>query len=75
MDYPPAAALASEVIGTKGLEPIGEETVRRAKQRIDSCSCVICCRKQFGSLEKANEELWLYAKAGKKKMVFAGFEE
>ena len=75
VDYPPAAALASEVIGTKGLEPIGEETVRRAKQRIDSCSCVICCRKQFGSLEKANEELWLYAKAGKKKMVFAGFVE
>lgn len=72
VDYPPASALASEVIGTKGLEPIGEEQIRLAKRRIDSCKRVICCKTQFGSLEKANEELLMYAKENGKEITYAG---
>ena len=74
VDYPVASALASEVIEIKGLEPIGEETIQRAKQRIDCCKRVICCKTQFGSLEKANEELLKYAKSREKDIAYAGFK-
>ena len=74
VDYPVASALASEVIEIKGLEPIGEETIQRAKQRIDCCKRVICCKTQFGSLEKANEELFKYAKSREKDIAYTGFK-
>lgn len=74
VDYPVASALASEVIKAKGLEPIGEETLQLAKQRMDRCKRIICCKKQFGSLEKANEQLLLYAKDREKDISYAGFK-
>lgn len=62
LDYPEARALAAEVIGTKGFEPIGRQCLEQAKQCLERCGRVICCKKSFGSLEKANEELLIYAK-------------
>ena len=63
LDYPPARALAAEVIAAEGFEPITEALVEQAKQRIDSCKRVICCKTCFGSLETANRELLAYAKS------------
>ena len=67
LDYPTARALAAEVISTRGFEPISEEMVEIAKQRINACEKVICCKKNFGTFELANRELVAYAgKIGKK---------
>lgn len=67
LDYPTARALAAEVISTRGFEPISEEMVEIAKQRINVCEKVICCKKNFGTFELANRELVAYAgKIGKK---------
>lgn len=66
LDYPVAKALAAEVIEMESFEPISETRAETARERIDCCRKVICCKSVFGSLEKANEELLLYArKAGK----------
>lgn len=62
LDYPVARALAAEVIKAESFEPMGEGRVKAAKEKIDSCEKVICCKEVFGTLEKANEELFLYAK-------------
>lgn len=61
LDYPTSRALAAEVLSVRAFEPIDKTTLERAKKAIDSCSMVICCRKQFGSLEIANKELLGYA--------------
>lgn len=62
LDYPVAKALAEQVIATQAFEPIATETLAQAKEKLSSCERVICCREQFGSLEKANEELLTYAR-------------
>lgn len=62
LDYPSAKALASEVVTAKAFEPITEEQVQTAKKSIENCKRIICCRKLFGSFEKANEELLLWAR-------------
>ena len=62
LDYPVARALAAEVIAAESFEPISSALLARARQRMDGCSRVICCRENFGSLEQANRELLLYAK-------------
>lgn len=61
LDYPVAKALAAEVVGTESFEPISDKLLETAKRKIDFCSKVICCRNKFGSMETANEELFLYA--------------
>lgn len=67
LDAPVAKALAAEVIIAEGFEPIKESLVKEAKEKLNSCEKVICCKSVFGSLEKANEELLVFAKeAGKK---------
>lgn len=63
LDYPAAKALGAEVIETEGFEPIKAEVLTTAKEKLDSCRQVICCKSTFGSLEQANEELLAYAKA------------
>ncbi|MBO5208269.1 MAG: ABC transporter ATP-binding protein [Lachnospiraceae bacterium] len=66
LDFPVARALAAEVITARAFEPVDKVVLEQAKRAIDSCSQVICCRKQFGSLENANKELFEYAyKSGK----------
>lgn len=70
LDYPVAKALAVEVITEKPFEPVSESVLETAKKKIDSCASVICCREQFGTLEKANEELLSYARqTGKVKLA------
>lgn len=62
-DYPIAQALAAEVLSVPAFEPIPKPMLQKAKKRMDSCRQVICCRQEFGSLERENEELLAYAKA------------
>lgn len=71
LDYPVARALAAEVIVAKGFEPIPLELLKEAKQKLLGCKRVICCKREFGSLEKANEELLAYAKAAGKQVEMA----
>lgn len=70
LDYPTAGALATEVITAKGFEPIPEQKLKTAKQRIDTCEKVLCCRKNFGTFEQANCKLLEYAKQLHKEMEF-----
>ena len=66
LDFPAARALSAELIVAKAFEPVDQVTLERAQKAIDSCSKVICCRKEFGSMETANKELLAYAyKSGK----------
>ncbi|MBO5293501.1 MAG: ABC transporter ATP-binding protein [Lachnospiraceae bacterium] len=62
LDYPAARALAAGVIKAEGFEPIRETLLMEAREKMDSCQKVICCKRTFGSLEKANEELLAYAR-------------
>lgn len=61
LDFPAARALAAELIAVKAFEPVDKFTIEQAQKAIDSCRKVICCRKEFGSLETANKELLEYA--------------
>ena len=61
LDFPAARALAAKLIAVKAFEPVDKGILEQAKKAIDSCSKVICCREQFGSLEIANKELLAYA--------------
>lgn len=61
LDYPVADALAIEVITADAFEPITESQIIEAKRRLEGCDKVICCKKTFGTLESANQELLVYA--------------
>lgn len=61
LDYPVARALAADVVKAKSFEPMGEELFKEAKEKIDRCKRVICCKDKFGSLEWANKALLEYA--------------
>ncbi len=63
LDYPVARALASKFITAKAWEPVDTHLLTRAKRIMDQCGQVICCRTKFGSLDLANQELFLYAKS------------
>lgn len=66
LDFPAARALAAELIVAKAFEPVNKVVFEQALKAMDSCNKVICCRKEFGSLETANKELLAYAyKSGK----------
>lgn len=62
LDVPVAKSLSSEVIVSKAFEPVEKQTLEHAKKIIDSCSQVLCTRKNFGSYDLANQELLEYAK-------------
>lgn len=68
LDYPVAKALAAKVIGTAAFEPITETALTEAKQCINACERVICCREHFGTLEHENQALFDYAKSCKKQI-------
>ena len=57
VDYPIARALASQVISEAPFEPIREETYDRAAEVLASCGQVICCLKEFGTLNDMNRKL------------------
>lgn len=62
LDAPAARALAAEVLEADSFEPIPPELLEAAKEKMDACGRVICCRDRFGSLETANQELLAYAR-------------
>lgn len=62
LDYPVAKALAAEVISAESFEPVTEVQLESAKKSLESCERVICCKEQFGTYERANQELLDYAK-------------
>lgn len=66
LDYPVAKALSAELIEAESFEPVTEELILEAKQKIDVCDRIICCRHKFGSFEAANRELLGYARQKQK---------
>ena len=62
LDYPVAKALAVEVIAERPFEPVSRTTLQAAKERLERCDSVICCRENFGSQEAFQRELLAYAK-------------
>lgn len=61
LDYPVAKALAVRVIEAPAFEPIPDALTAAAKESLDGCKRVICCKETFGTLERANQELLAYA--------------
>lgn len=61
LDYPVAKALASKVIAESPFEPVTQERLQAAKEQLEKCERVICCRENFGSLEAYQRELLEYA--------------
>lgn len=57
LDYPVAKALAAGVVAETSYEPVSEATLHRALAAMAQCGQVICCLRQFGSLNKANDLL------------------
>ena len=47
IDYPTAEALAVQVIASEAFEEVPEEQIREARQWMDRCDRVICCRENF----------------------------
>ncbi len=70
LDFPSARALASETVAARAFEPVEKSVLEQAKRVLDSCSTVICCRKNFGSMESANRELLSYAEQRGKKIEY-----
>ena len=62
IDYLVAKSLASEVIFAPALEPMDKSLTERAIAIMDSCKKVICCLKNFGTLNYENKILLEYAK-------------
>ena len=72
LDYPVAKALAVEVIAEHPFEPVVQETLQAAKERLEKCDHVICCRENFGSLEIFQRELLEYARQLGKRIESSG---
>lgn len=62
LDYPVGRSLAEEVIAAEAFEPVPDSLIQKAKEKIDFCKKVICCKESFGSFEAANKELLKYAR-------------
>lgn len=62
VDYPVARALSAEVIAAPAFEMMPESQLEKAKQCLERCEQVICCKESFGTLEQANQELLKHAK-------------
>lgn len=62
LDYPVAKALAAEVIAECPFEPVTREKIQAAKEWLEKCDRVICCRENFGSQEVFQRELLEYAR-------------
>lgn len=65
-DYQAARYLAAEIIEEQPFEEISEETCRKAKQAVDSCSSILNAGVTVGSLNRRMTEILEYAeKSGK----------
>ena len=58
VDYQVARDLASEVICERSFVRIGEETYRRAVQRLEACGTVINCLWAYGEMNEKNKALY-----------------
>lgn len=70
LDYPTAKALATKVLSAGPFEAISAEQIKSAKDWIDQCPEVICCRDSFGVWDQANARLSEYAKQCGKLKVY-----
>ena len=70
LDYPTAKALAVKVLSAGPFEAISEEQIKSAKDWMDRCPEVICCRDSFGVWDQANARLSEYAKQCGKLKVY-----
>lgn len=57
VDYPVAAALASQVISERAFEPIADTTMQQAQQALCRCEKAICCLDHFGTINQGNRLL------------------
>lgn len=57
VEYPVARALAARVITEEAFEPIGEDAYEEAVKAMEGCRQVICCLKEFGTMNQANKRL------------------
>ena len=57
IDFHAARYLAGEVISEKAFEPVSDETYRKARERMSRCSRVICCLREYGGMNRKNQEL------------------
>ncbi|MBQ9518274.1 MAG: ABC transporter ATP-binding protein [Firmicutes bacterium] len=62
VEYPAARALACKVVTEKAFEPISEENIKKALQIMENCQKVICCIKNFGTMNRENEILYKAAR-------------
>lgn len=56
-DYQVAKNLAETVISEEPFEPISEQNYCKAKEILVNCPKVICCLKEFGTINQKNQEL------------------
>ncbi len=68
LDIPAARALAARVIEAEAFGPVGRRQLADARECLDACKRVLCCRRTFGVYEEANRELLAYAKERGKEM-------
>lgn len=66
VEYAVAEALAAKVIKELAFEPISDTVYAHAMAVLSSCENVICCLKEFGTLNERNRQL---AVLGKKKLI------
>lgn len=57
VDYAVAKFLACRVISQQPFEEVGEEQIIQAKSILYHCNKIICCLKDFGKMNRRNEEL------------------
>ncbi|MBS6397121.1 MAG: ABC transporter ATP-binding protein [Clostridiales bacterium] len=69
LDYPSAAALASEIVSVKAFHRIGELQLQTAKRIIDGCRSVICTLNPEETGDFAGELKELLAYAGNKRRL------
>lgn len=68
VDYPTAKALGVHTIAEEAFQKISDNKLNEAKEWIDQCDVVLCCREQFGFWDRENGLLLEYAGAQKKKI-------
>ena len=57
VEYSAAKSLAAELVTEKAFEPISDENVQKALTIMKKCREVICCTKNFGTMNMGNKRL------------------
>lgn len=75
LDFPVARALSDFVISAESFAPIPLSALTAAKDRLDRCETLLCCRNTFGPLEQENQKLLDYGKSTGKTVRFLTEQE